>query len=140
MSHDFSTDEAIKIYKSMIAISRMGFHNSTKSMYLELKERGFEFSVWEDQVVELYKGDKDYKWIQVKFYLYLIKGGSSEKWEQVKLLKKWNTTYCMSREDMFWDGWKDENVFINDSSSDIGEMLENCGIEINKVNYFMNEN
>ena len=135
-----SNDEAIKVYKSMLIMHRMGFENSIRSMYLELKERGFDFSLWEDDVVELHKGDKTYKWLQVKFHLCLIKVDNLEKEPiNIKLLKKWSTTYVMTREDMFWDGLKEENVDTNDSTSDIGEMLDTIGIKIKKIDYFINQ-
>jgi hypothetical protein len=139
MMEDLTIDEAIKIYKSMLFFNRMGFNNSIASMYTELEERGYAFSVRENDIVELHKDDYTYKWLQVKFHLYLIKVDSIENWKQVKLLKKWNTTYCMLRKDMFWDGWKDENVFINDSTSDIQGVLENCGIEMKRVDYFLKQ-
>ena len=139
MLEELSTDEAIKIYKSMLLINRLGFHNSIKSMYRELEERGFNFSMCEDAIVELHKSDKEYKWIQVKFHLFLIKVNSLDNRKIVKLLKKWNTTYCMTRKDILYHEWREENVWINDSSSDIGDMLENCGIEINILNYFRNQ-
>ena len=139
MTQDLSNDEALKIYKSMLSIHRMGFDNSVKSMYLELKERGFHFSLWEDNVIELHKEDKVYKWLEVKYHLNLIKADNPESWTTVKLLKKWITIYVMLRDDMFWDGFKEENVAIFHSSSDINMMLETCGIKINKIDYFINQ-
>ena len=139
MTQDLSSDEALKIYKSMLSIHRMGFDNSVKSMYLELKKRGFDFSLWEGDVIELHKEDKTYKWLQVKYHLHLIKADNPESWTTIKLLKKWNTTYVMLLDDMFWDGFKEENVEIFDSSSDIDGMLKTCEIKINKVDYFIRQ-
>ena len=139
MTQDLSNNEALKIYKSMLYIHRMGFDNSVKSMYLELKERGFDFSLCEDKVIELHKEDKDYKWLQVKYHLNLIKADNPESWTTVKLLKKWNITYIMLRDDMFWDGFKEENVETFNSSIDIDAMLKTCGIKINKIDYFISQ-
>jgi hypothetical protein len=139
MRQDLSNDEAFKIYKSMLSIHRMGLDNSVKSMYLELKERGFDFSLWEDNVIELHKEEKAYKCLQVKYHLNLIKADNPESWTTVKLLKKWNTTYVMLRDDMFWDGLKEENVETFHSSSDIDAMLKTCGIKINKIDYFISQ-
>ena len=139
MTQDLSNNEALKIYKSMLSIHRMGFDNSVKSMYLELKERGFHFALCEDNVIELHKEDKVYKWLEVKYHLNLIKADNPESWTTVKLLKKWITIYVMLRDDMFWDGFKEENVETFNSSSDIEAMLKTCGIKINKIDYFISQ-
>jgi hypothetical protein len=135
-SNHLTMQDAVKLYKVMCYLDSIECKDSIKAIYAEMNKSGFYFSVLEQSPKEINEADYVYKMIEVKYKLCLVKHSAEDKIFELKQLKKWWTIYCMSRKDISYDDWREENVSVSDSSCDLRGMLEACGITIDRINYF----
>lgn len=136
INNSLSIQDAVKLYRMMRYLDSMDYVNSIKAIYADMNKSGFYFSLTEQPPKEIDENDDVYKTIEVKYKLSLIRRSENdEQFERIQL-KKWWTIYCMTRKDISYDDWREENVMESDSSCDVGGILEACNINIDRLNYF----
>ncbi len=128
--------DAVKLYRMMRYLDSFEYADSVKAIYDDMNKSGFYFSLLEQPPKEINKNDYVYKMIEVRYKLCLVKRSPDHKSFELKQLKKWWTVYCMTRKDIGYDDWKEENVWVSDSSCDLSGILEACSIRIDRLNYF----
>lgn len=136
IGNHLTMQDAVKLYKAMRYLDSIEYADSIKAIYAEMNKSGFYFSLLEQPPKEIHQNDYVYKMIEVKYKLCLVKHSAEDKSFELKQLKKWWTIYCMSRKDISYDDWREENVSISDSSCDLRGVLEACNITIDSLNYF----
>jgi hypothetical protein len=132
--------DAIKIYRMMRYLSGIEYANSIKAMYSDLNQSGFYFSLFDCEPIAIHKNDCDYKFIEVRYSLFIVRHTKKGEPVERKQLKKWWTIYCMTKKDISYNEWKEDNIWVSDSSCDVSGILEACNIEINKLDYFLHSN
>ncbi len=110
--------------------------DSIKAIYADINKSGFYFSLSEQRPKELDESDDVYKMIEVNYKLCLVKHSENNEHYELKQLKKWWTIYCMTRKDISYNEWREENVWESDSSCDVSGILDACHINIDRLNYF----
>jgi hypothetical protein len=128
--------DAVKIYRMMRYLDSIKYADSIKAMYSELNKSGFYFSLFDHRPKAIHDSDRDYKYIEVKYSLFIVKDTKSNEQAERKQLKKWWTIYCMTKKDISYSEWREENVWVNDSSCDVDGILEACNIKIDGLDYF----
>jgi hypothetical protein len=128
--------DAVKLYRTMRFLNDIEYIDSIKAIYADMNKSGFYFSLFEQQPKEINKNDYVYKWIEVNYKLCLVKRSENNERYELQQIKKWWTIYCMTRKDIGYDDWREENVWENDSSCDVSGILEACNINIDRLNYF----
>jgi hypothetical protein len=135
-NNSLSIQDAVKLYRMMRYLDSMEYVNSIKAIYADMNKSGFYFSLTEQPPKEIDVNNYVYKTIEVKYKLCLIRRSENdEQFERIQL-KKWWTIYCMTRKDVSYDDWRQENVMESDSSCDVNGILEACNINIDRLNYF----
>jgi hypothetical protein len=136
LNNSLSIQDAVKLYRTMRFLNDIEYIDSIKAIYADMNKSGFYFSLCEQHPKEINKNDYDYKWIEVNYKLCLVRRSENNEDYELKQLKKWWTIYCMTRKDISYDDWREENVSINDSNCDVSGILEACNINIDRLNYF----
>ena len=128
--------DAIKLYKIMRYLSKYSFVESIKSIYKEMNENFFYFYI-DDNFSRnvLDASDYAYKWVEIKYKFYIIKNNNIDQIE-MKLIKKWWSIYLMTQSDFRNEEWKKENIWMNDTTCDIQDIIEYCNIDIDRISYF----
>ena len=136
LNNSLSMQDAVKLYRTMRFLNNIEYVDSIKAIYADMNKGGFYFSLSEQRPKELDESDDVYKMIEVRYRLCLVKRSEDNERYESKQLKKWYTVYCMTRKDIGYDDWREENVSVNDSSCDVSGILEACNINIDRLNYF----
>jgi hypothetical protein len=128
--------DAVKLYRTLRFLNKIEYVDSIKAIYADMNKSGFYFSLSEQRPKEIDESNDVYKMIEVRYRLCLVKRSKDNEYYESKQLKKWYTVYCMTRKDISYDDWREENVSVNDSSCDVSGILEACNINIDRLNYF----
>jgi len=136
LNNSLSMQDAVKLYRTMRLLNSIECVDTIKAIYADMNKCGFYFSLSEQRPKELDESDDVYKMIEVRYRLCLVKRSEDNERYESKQLKKWYTVYCMTRKDIGYDDWREENVWENDSSCDVSGILEACNINIDRLNYF----
>ena len=117
-------------------LDNIEYVDSIKAIYADMNKSGFYFSLSAQRPKELDESDDVYKMIEVRYRLCLVKHSEDNEHYESKQLTKWYTVYCMTRKDISYGDWREENIMENDSSCDVSGILEACNINIDRLNYF----
>jgi len=128
--------DAVKLYRMMRYLNSIEYADSIKAIYADMNKSGFYFSLSAQRPKEINKNDYVYKWFEVKYMLCLVKRSEDNERYESKQLKKWWTIFCMTREAISYDDWREGNIDIVDTSCDVSGILEACNINIDYLNYF----
>lgn len=140
INNGLSMQDAVKLYRMMRFLNSIEYADSIKAMYADMNKSGFYFSLFEQRPIDISEEGDSYKFIEVRYMLSLVKRSNDDKQYEIKNLKKWWNIYCMTTKDISHDDWREENVWTNDSNSDVDGILEACNINIDRLNYFQQRN
>ena len=128
--------DAVKIYRMMRYLDSIEYVDSIKAMYSDMNKSGFHFYLLDHKPKEIDEDDRSYKIVEVSYTLYIVKYAKNNEQAERKQLKKWWTIYCMTKKDITYNEFREENVWESNSSCDVCGILDACGIKINSLNYF----
>ncbi len=128
MKHEINLTEKDfrKLFKYMLYLNEFGFEQSVIAIYKDLLNKGFEFYIWNREPKQINKYDNTYMWIEVEFKLLVI---SKNNGLQInKALQSWRIDYVMTRKDIDYNDWIEENIDVNDNTCSIYGVLETLQI------------
>lgn len=126
--------QAKKLFRQMLFLGDLGFEKCIASIYTEMQERGYTFSLWDSEPKKIHKDDEDYTYAEVKFVLYLVNSFSDNSLSIP--LSRWSTVYVMANKDILYNNWDERNiVWTHDSTCKIDSILDACNIEIDCVDF-----
>lgn len=129
-----SEDQAQKLFKQMLFLGDLGYEKSIASIYSEMQEYGYSFSLWDSEPKKIHKDDKDYTFAEVKFVLYLVNTSIGNSFSMP--LSRWSTVYVMTNKDILYSNWDESNVvWTHDSTCKIGSILDACNLGIDRIDY-----
>lgn len=118
----------------MLFLGDLGYEKSIASIYSEMQEQGYSFSLWDSEPRQIYKDDKVYTFAEVKFVLYLVNTSIGHSFSIP--LSRWSTVYVMTNKDILYNNWDESNVvWTHDSTCKIDSILDTCNIEIDCVDF-----
>jgi len=126
--------QAKKLFRQMLFLGDLGYEKSIASIYSEMQEYGYSFSLWDSEPKQIYKNDKDYTFAEVKFVLFLVNESNGNSFSTP--LSRWSTVYVMTNKDILYNNWNESNVvWTHHSTCKVGSILDTCKVEIDKLDF-----